>query len=205
MRPSLTSVAPTNEFAENDHRSHRRRQGRCESPGIKHPPAGPTGSDERSARLLYPAIRREPRRLVIDSRRPRGPAGAVAVTSPRRFHERHRSARLHVRRGQAAAGGRRLATTEHYRRGRCRSRRPTSSPSPGSTSRTSPARPRRRKAALAIRQLMRSPDVIGHIEIPDLADTAGAADQVNADAIAAGEPNPEYEAGADSGHRAGQR
>ena len=53
---------------------------------------------------------------------------------------------------------------------------------------------RRRKAALAIRQLMQSPDVIGHIEILDLATLQSLADQVNADAVAAGEPNPAYQA-----------
>jgi uncharacterized repeat protein (TIGR01451 family) len=53
---------------------------------------------------------------------------------------------------------------------------------------------RRRKAALAIRQLMRSPDVIGHIEILDLATLQTLAAQVNSDAVAAGEPNPAYEA-----------
>ena len=74
---------------------------------------------------------------------------------------------------------------------RCRSRRPASSPSPASTSRTSPATTtQRRKAALAIRQLMRSPDVIGHIEILDLAALQALADQVNADAVAAGEADP---------------
>ena len=53
---------------------------------------------------------------------------------------------------------------------------------------------RRRKASLAIRQLMRSPDVIGHIEILDLATLQTLADQVNSDALAAGEPNPAYQA-----------
>ncbi len=52
----------------------------------------------------------------------------------------------------------------------------------------------RRKAALAIRQLMQSPDVIGHIEILDEPVLQSLADQVNADAIAAGEPNPNYQA-----------
>lgn len=53
---------------------------------------------------------------------------------------------------------------------------------------------RRRKAALAIRQLMKSPDVIGHIEILDQATLQALADQVNADAVAAGEADPGYEA-----------
>ena len=52
----------------------------------------------------------------------------------------------------------------------------------------------RRKAALAIRQLMQSPDVIGHIEILDLATLQSLADQVNADTIAAGAADPGYQA-----------
>jgi uncharacterized repeat protein (TIGR01451 family) len=52
----------------------------------------------------------------------------------------------------------------------------------------------RRKAALAVRQLMRSPDVIGHVEILDLASLQSLADQVNADAVAAGEADPAYQA-----------
>ncbi len=52
----------------------------------------------------------------------------------------------------------------------------------------------RRKAALAIRQLMRSPDVIGHIEILDQPALQSLAQQVNDDAVAASEPNPGYEA-----------
>ena len=52
----------------------------------------------------------------------------------------------------------------------------------------------RKKAALAIRQLMRSPDVIGHIEILDLPTLQALAAQVNADAQAANEANPAYEA-----------
>lgn len=41
---------------------------------------------------------------------------------------------------------------------------------------------------------MRSPDVIGHIEILDLPVLQGLAQQVNDDALTAGEPNPGYEA-----------
>jgi predicted extracellular nuclease len=52
----------------------------------------------------------------------------------------------------------------------------------------------RRKAALAIRQVLRSPDIIGHIEIRDLASLQALATQVNDDAVGAGEPNPLYEA-----------
>ena len=46
---------------------------------------------------------------------------------------------------------------------------------------------------------MHSPDVIGHIEILDLADLQALATQVNADAVAAGEPNPAYQARPDPG------
>ena len=52
----------------------------------------------------------------------------------------------------------------------------------------------RRKAALAIRQVLNFPDVLGHIEILDLASLQALAAQVNADAAAAGDPNPAYEA-----------
>ena len=44
----------------------------------------------------------------------------------------------------------------------------------------------RRKAALAIRQVLHYPDVLGHIEILDLASLQALAAQVNADAVAAG-------------------
>jgi len=52
----------------------------------------------------------------------------------------------------------------------------------------------RLKAALAIRNVMRYPDVIGHIEILNLASLQALATQVNSDAVAAGDPNPAYEA-----------
>jgi hypothetical protein len=52
----------------------------------------------------------------------------------------------------------------------------------------------RRKAALAIRQVLHYPDVLGHIEILDLATLQTLATQVNSDAVAAGDPNPGYEA-----------
>ena len=53
---------------------------------------------------------------------------------------------------------------------------------------------RTQKAALAIRTLMRSPDIVGVIEISNLAALQGLATQINTDAVAAGEPNPEYDA-----------
>jgi hypothetical protein len=52
----------------------------------------------------------------------------------------------------------------------------------------------RLKAALAIRTVMHYPDVIGHIEIVNLASLEALATQVNNDAVAAGDPNPLYEA-----------
>jgi predicted extracellular nuclease len=52
----------------------------------------------------------------------------------------------------------------------------------------------RQKASLAIRQLLHYPDVIGHIEILDLASLQALAAQVNADAALAGDPDPAYEA-----------
>jgi predicted extracellular nuclease len=52
----------------------------------------------------------------------------------------------------------------------------------------------RKKAALAIRTLMRYPDIIGHIEILNLASLQALAAQVNSDAVAAGDPDPVYQA-----------
>ena len=52
----------------------------------------------------------------------------------------------------------------------------------------------RQKASLAIRQLMQSPDVIGVIEVLDQATLQTLADQLNADAVAAGEADPGYDA-----------
>ena len=52
----------------------------------------------------------------------------------------------------------------------------------------------RRKAALAIRDVMRSPDIIGHIEILNLPSLQALAAEVNDLAAAAGETNPGYQA-----------
>ena len=52
----------------------------------------------------------------------------------------------------------------------------------------------RQKAALNIRTNMHSPDIIGVIEILDLPTLEALATQVNSDASAAGETNPQYEA-----------
>jgi predicted extracellular nuclease len=50
----------------------------------------------------------------------------------------------------------------------------------------------RLKASLAIRNVLRYPDIIGHEEIFDLTSLQALAGQVNADAVAAGDPNPLY-------------
>ncbi len=52
----------------------------------------------------------------------------------------------------------------------------------------------RRKAARTIRQVLRYPDVIGHIEIVSLTALQALAAQVNSDALAAGDPLPNYDA-----------
>ncbi len=54
--------------------------------------------------------------------------------------------------------------------------------------------PQLTKASLAIRQLMRSPDVIGHIEILDQPTLQLLANKVNADTVADGLPDPQYQA-----------
>ncbi len=50
----------------------------------------------------------------------------------------------------------------------------------------------RQKAALAIRNVMRSPDIIGVAEIFELSGLQALAAQINNDAVAAGDPNPMY-------------
>lgn len=52
----------------------------------------------------------------------------------------------------------------------------------------------RKKAALGIRTLMRYPDVLGVIEIKDLASLQALATEINDSAVAAGDPDPMYEA-----------
>ncbi|MEP7213873.1 MAG: hypothetical protein ABI791_12390 [Acidobacteriota bacterium] len=53
---------------------------------------------------------------------------------------------------------------------------------------------RLKKISSAIRDYMRTPDVIGTIEVENLAALKKLAERVNADAVASGEPNPKYEA-----------
>jgi hypothetical protein len=52
----------------------------------------------------------------------------------------------------------------------------------------------RQKAALTVRTILRYPDIIGAVEIFDLADLQALRDQINNDAVANGDPNPAYEA-----------
>ena len=54
--------------------------------------------------------------------------------------------------------------------------------------------PQLTKAALAIRNVMHSPDIIGHIEILNLASLQALAAKVNQQTIAAGGPDPMYQA-----------
>lgn len=53
---------------------------------------------------------------------------------------------------------------------------------------------RLKKISLAVRDYMRAPDVIGVIEVESLPVLKKLADRINADALAAGQPNPKYEA-----------
>jgi predicted extracellular nuclease len=52
----------------------------------------------------------------------------------------------------------------------------------------------REKAALTVRNVLHYPDIIGLVEIFDLADLQALRDEINNDAVAAGDPNPQYEA-----------
>lgn len=52
----------------------------------------------------------------------------------------------------------------------------------------------REKASLTVRTILRYPDIIGAVEIFDLADLQALRDEINNDAVAAGDPNPLYEA-----------
>ena len=52
----------------------------------------------------------------------------------------------------------------------------------------------RQKATVTIRNLLHFPDIIGAVEIFDLADLQALRDQINNDAVANSQPNPLYEA-----------
>jgi hypothetical protein len=51
---------------------------------------------------------------------------------------------------------------------------------------------RLQKASLAIRDVMRSPDIVGVEEMENLSTLEALANRINADAIAAGQPDPQY-------------
>ncbi|CAN5870329.1 hypothetical protein BH24ACI1_BH24ACI1_28040 [soil metagenome] len=53
---------------------------------------------------------------------------------------------------------------------------------------------RLKKISLAVRDYMKTPDVVGVIEAENLAVLKKLADRINADAVAANQPNPKYEA-----------
>ena len=53
---------------------------------------------------------------------------------------------------------------------------------------------RLKKVSMAVRDYMRSPDVIGVIEVESLPVLKKLAERINADAVAANQPNPKYEA-----------
>jgi hypothetical protein len=59
------------------------------------------------------------------------------------------------------------------------------------------------KASLAIRNLMRSPDILGVVEVENLTALQALADKINADAVAAGEANPNYAAYLEEGNDIG--
>jgi len=53
---------------------------------------------------------------------------------------------------------------------------------------------RLKKVSMAVRDFMRSPDVIGTVEVENLPTLKKLAERINADSVAAGKPNPKYEA-----------
>ena len=59
------------------------------------------------------------------------------------------------------------------------------------------------KASLAIRNVLRMPDVLGVVEIENLSTLQTLANRVNTDAVAAGQPNPEYSAHLSEGNDIG--
>ncbi|HVG20250.1 MAG TPA: Ig-like domain repeat protein [Blastocatellia bacterium] len=59
------------------------------------------------------------------------------------------------------------------------------------------------KASLAIREVMRSPDIIGVVEMENLTALQAVASKVNGDAVAAGQPNPNYQAYLEEGNDIG--
>ena len=59
------------------------------------------------------------------------------------------------------------------------------------------------KASLFVRNIMRSPDIIGAIEIENLSTLQALANRINADTVAAGQPNPNYAAYLEEGNDVG--
>jgi hypothetical protein len=53
---------------------------------------------------------------------------------------------------------------------------------------------RLQKASLAIRDVLRTPDILGVVEVENLATLQALASRINADAVAAGQPDPGYQA-----------
>lgn len=53
---------------------------------------------------------------------------------------------------------------------------------------------RLKKVSMAVRDYLQTPDVIGAVEVENLATLKRLAEKINADAVAAGKPNPKYEA-----------
>ncbi|HEV8592997.1 MAG TPA: hypothetical protein VGQ55_12905, partial [Pyrinomonadaceae bacterium] len=53
---------------------------------------------------------------------------------------------------------------------------------------------RLKKVSMAIRDYMQMPDVIGSVEVENLATLRKLAEKINVDSVAAGKPNPKYEA-----------
>jgi uncharacterized repeat protein (TIGR01451 family) len=62
---------------------------------------------------------------------------------------------------------------------------------------------RLKKASLAIRNVMRYPDILGVEEMENLTTLQAVANQVNADALAAGDPDPNYQAYLEEGNDIG--
>lgn len=56
------------------------------------------------------------------------------------------------------------------------------------------------KASLAIRKVLSSPDVLGIVEVENLAVLKKIADKINADTVAEGKPNPNYQAFLEDGN-----
>ena len=59
------------------------------------------------------------------------------------------------------------------------------------------------KASLAIRDFLHAPDILGVVEMENLTTLQAVADKVNADAVAASQPNPEYVAYLEEGNDIG--